>query len=261
MNAEHDSDNFFTEFDATFFADGYKIAKACLQEGLSQNGILNICEHLYYSIDQLMVSFAGHCSRNKLPVACRKGCSSCCHQSVFVLPYEIFFVVHFIEKNLPEEITDEIREATALKSIRTGRMKMQQLLHFKEACPLLDDTGQCSAYIARPMACRIYLSSDVSTCINDLENPDDTKHFPSLYEFPLRAGRMLNEGVCTYLNERKIDPYEWIFESSLNKVFEDSQAFRKWIDGVNLFQAREVSFEEVEYLQRFEITRKDNCVK
>lgn len=261
MTAQHSSDDFFAEFDATFFTDGYKIAKGCLQEGLNKDGVLNVCEQLYDSIDQLMISFTGHCSRKKFPVACRKGCSWCCRQSVFVLPYEIFFVMQYVGLNLSKERIDGIREATAIKNKRTGKMTMQQLLHYKEACPLLDDAGQCIVYHARPMACRIYLSSDVSSCRNDLENPFDIKHFPALYEFPLRAGRMLNEGVCTYLNERNISPYEWVLESSLNITFKDNQAFRKWLNGVNLFQARNVSFEEIEYLQRFEITRKDNHVK
>ena len=258
MTNKHSSDDFFAEFDAAFYADGYKIAEKCLKAGLSMEGILKVCEQLYSSIDQLNGSFTSQCIRKNLSIACKKGCSFCCNQSVFVVPYEVFYIMQYMELNIPADMNDGIREAATIKNNRTGKMKMQQLLHNEDACPLLDDEGQCIVYDARPMACRIYLSSDVSTCRNDFENPDDLNHFPALYEFPLRAGRMLNEGGCTYLNEKNIIPFEWTLESSLNKVFEDIQAFRKWLGGVNLFQARDVSIEEIEYLQRFEITRKGN---
>ncbi len=256
MTTKHTADDFFAEFDATFFSDGYRIAEDCLKAGLGEKGISEVCERLYYSIDQLNLSFTSHCKRKDLSVACRKGCCHCCHQSVFVVPYEIFYLKDHMELNLNAELKESIRKTTAAKNDRTCIMKMKQLLHHREACPLLDDNGQCIVYTARPMACRIYLSSDVSSCRNDLEYPFDPNFFPSLYEFPLRAGRMLNEGVCTYLNEQSVIPFEWTLESSLNKVFEDNQAFSKWLKGENLFKTRDVSFEEIEYLQKFEITRK-----
>ncbi len=261
MTGKHSADDFFTEFDATFFSDGYKMAEESLKAGISEKSIMVICEQLYHSIDQLNISFTDQCCQRKLPVDCKKGCSYCCHQSVFAVPHEVFYMMQYMEKSLTGNMRDGIRVATKVKNGRTGKMTMQQLLHYKEACPLLDDTGQCIAYDARPMACRIYLSSDVSTCRNDFKNPYDLNHFPSLYEFPLRAGRMLNEGVCTFLGEKKIIPFEWTLESSLNIIFEDKQALRKWLNGENMFQVRDVSDEEIEYLQRFEITRKGDRLK
>jgi Fe-S-cluster containining protein len=258
MTGRQTADDFFTEFDAAFYTDGYNIASKCLSGGLRKKNILEICKQLYHIIDQLNISFISQCSKKNLSVDCRKGCSWCCHQSVFVVPYEVFYIMHYIDIDPLPDMREGISQAAAGKNNRTGKMKMQQLLHYREACPLLDHSGQCIAYNARPMACRIYLSADVSTCRDDFENPDDLNHFPSLYEFPLRAGRMLNEGVCTYLNEKNIISFEWTLESSLHKIFEDKQAFRKWSEGVNLFKARDVGFEEFEYLQRFEIIRGGN---
>ena len=60
------------------------------------------------------------------------------------------------------------------------------------------------------------------------------------------------------MTKKNIISFEWTLESSLHKIFEDKQAFRKWSEGVNLFKARDVGFEEFEYLQRFEIIRGGN---
>ena len=73
MTNKHSSDDFFAEFDAAFYTDGYKITGEYLKAGISEEGLLDVCEELYYSI----------------------------------------------------------------KNNRTGKMKMQQLLHYKDACPLL----------------------------------------------------------------------------------------------------------------------------
>ena len=51
------------------------------------------------------------------------------------------------------------------------------------------------------MACRIYLSSSVPSCKRDFEEPGGDRHKPELYEFPLNAGRMLNEGFVSCLKQ------------------------------------------------------------
>ena len=44
------------------------------------------------------------------------------------------------------------------------------------------------------MACRIYLSTDVKTCHEFYKNPDNIENYPALLDFPMKAGKMMNEG-------------------------------------------------------------------
>jgi Fe-S-cluster containining protein len=101
--------------------------------------------------------------------------------------------------------------------------------------------GFCRAYQARPMACRIYLSSDVKSCKVDLENPEDDSIFPQLFDMPLRAGRMMNEGFHARLRRDRKDSlqaFENPIEEGLLKALDD-KAFDQWLAGKNVFRKME----------------------
>jgi hypothetical protein len=44
------------------------------------------------------------------------------------------------------------------------------------------------------MACRIYLSSDVNSCLKFFHHPEDKSNYPALLNLTLRCGQMMNEG-------------------------------------------------------------------
>jgi Fe-S-cluster containining protein len=81
-----------------------------------------------------------------------------------------------------------------MKNEVTKGMKVMEFLHYKYPCPLLMK-GICIAYKARPMTCRTYISSGKDGCNEEYRNPSDMNIFPDLYEFTIRAGRMINEGT------------------------------------------------------------------
>ncbi len=106
-------------------------------------------------------------------------------------------------------------------------------------------------YEARPMACRTYLSSSRAGCKNEYDHPKDFNIFPDLYEFTLRAGRMINEGISAFLTENHIFPAEYQIESSLLTALKDENAFKRWLNGENIFQKRNWADDEIVYLNRF----------
>ena len=88
------------------------------------------------------------------------------------------------------------------------------------------------------MACRIYLSKSVKSCEMDLKNPEDDTIFPALFDMPLRAGRMLNEGFHARLRkgmEDKIQAFENTIEEGFLKAIEKG-AFEKWKEGGKVFR-------------------------
>ena len=101
------------------------------------------------------------------------------------------------------------------------------------------------------MACRTYISSRVDGCIEEYHNPKDVNIYPDLYDFTIRAGRMINEGICNYLFENNIPSPEWQIESGLLTTFEDKDAIEKWLRGENIFQTRDLTIEELTYIDNF----------
>ena len=130
-------------------------------------------------------------------------------------------------------------------------MSAMEFLHFVHPCPFLEE-GACLIYHARPMACRIYLSSDEGSCRQQFDRPDDPTIMARLYEFPLRAGRLVNEGIRKALAETGIVTSEWLMESLLVQVFENSERLAGWINDYKAFMIRELSREEKLYLRDYQ---------
>jgi hypothetical protein len=119
-------------------------------------------------------------------------------------------------------------EMARAKSDHTMMKSLEGQLAFRFPCPFLYE-GACSVYEARPMACRIYLSSSASACCREYENPGDDLHFPDLYEFPLRAGRMLNEGFVAYLKHSGLHTSELPVEQGYISMVENGLTMEEWI--------------------------------
>jgi Fe-S-cluster containining protein len=239
-----------TEIDSIFFSDGYNLARKYLQEKITLENLLALSGNIYESIDGLMNSFISRCGKERKNVDCRKGCSICCCQAVLALPYEILFLFDHISKNLSGKEIQAVMERAYLRDKVTKRMKVMEFLHYKSPCPLLIN-DICIAYSARPMACRTYISSSREGCLNEYHNPADHDIFPDLYEFTIRAGRMINEGICAYLTEKKLLSAEWQIESMLITAFETKDSFDRWISGENIFYKRNYSDEEIFWLNNF----------
>jgi Fe-S-cluster containining protein len=233
-----------------FFRDGYLLANDILGKELSGSSILFLTRKLYSEINDLLDSFIARCSVEKRRVDCRQGCSFCCHQAVLIVPHEAFYMDRYVSESLSEDVRLRIFTRIREKDSITSRMKVQEFLHYKSPCPFLEEDS-CTVHPARPMACRIYLSEDRESCEYEYRHPSDTDYFPGLYEFPLLAGRMMNEGICAWLQEKKIHPTEWQLESSMNTIQNTHDCMGKWLGGENIIQTRNYSDAEISYLNRF----------
>jgi Fe-S-cluster containining protein len=245
-----DDERYLAEIDRVFFRDGYRLACDILGNELSMNSILYLTRKLYSEINDLTDSFTARCRMENRRVDCREKCSSCCHQAVLIIPYEAFFLNQYLSESLQEDHRRKIQARIMEKDRITRKMKVQEFLHYKYPCPFLEDEC-CAVYPARPMACRTYLSADLDSCVYEYQHPAEIDFFPGLYEFPLHAGRMINEGICTWLNEHKIHPTEWQLESSMATVMNIKGCSDKWLSGENIFQTRNYSDAEISYLHKF----------
>lgn len=212
----------FSENDRIFYSDGYKLAQSAIENGLSNDTLFSAIESLYTEIDGLNDSIVALAERQNIKVACFKGCHWCCHQAVFANSYELHFLSERIKKNFnSEELADLIAKTDAKHAI-TSELSEDKVLLFKSPCPLLRD-GSCSSYAARPMACRIYLSTKLETCLEFYHHPENEANFPALIDFPLRAGKMMNEGFRAALKEFGIETAEFRMEEGLRITLKNSQ--------------------------------------
>lgn len=73
-------------------------------------------------------------------MACRRGCSDCCHQHLSVYAFEFERIKHAVDR-LQEDAKADLRDRLSVGAS-------------DPRCPLLDERGACRVYEARPTICR-----------------------------------------------------------------------------------------------------------
>ncbi len=203
-----------SEHEQLFYNDGYKLGQVAAKHRKNETQFLSYIKEMYQTIDSVITSILNLAQQQGIGVDCKKGCAYCCHQAVFANSYEI----HYLEKHLKSTFTkaklNAVLNKAEEKNAITSALSEEEVLDYKKPCPLLV-AGSCTVYEARPMACRIYLSMKVASCIEFYKNPGNKDNFPLLLDFPLSAGRMMNEGFTAALREAGVEVAEFRMEEGL----------------------------------------------
>lgn len=203
-----------SEHEQLFYNDGYKLGQEAGKHIKDEDQFLGYVKELYQTIDGVILSILNLAKQQNIAVDCKKGCAYCCHQAVFANSYEFHYLERYLKSSFTKAKQNAVLEKAKAKNEITSQLSQEDVLNYKSPCPLLI-AGACSAYEARPMACRIYLSMKVATCIEFFKNPENKDNFPLLLDFPLSAGRMLNEGFTAALREAGVEIAEFRMEEGL----------------------------------------------
>lgn len=240
----------YPDVSTIFFQDGYRLARQFISGGTSRFTLVQLMNSAYESMDGLIDSFRNRCEQEDLKVDCRKGCSYCCSQAVLASNHEILAIENYLREKVAGQVLEGIRKRSGEKHSATRDMNAMEFLHYIHPCPFLKD-GSCLIYPARPMACRCYLSSNVASCHEQHDHPVDPAKIAALYEFPLRAGRGMNEGIRSALMEAGLIPSEWLLEAFMAAIFEDYGILDSWLAGNTPFKIRKLTAEENRYLRKY----------
>jgi hypothetical protein len=200
--------------ESAFYSDGYKLGMNVAVSEKNQQVLFESVSEMYSAIDSFIESLTEFAEKQDKHIDCKRGCEWCCHQPVFALDFELEYLTDFINRNFTQEIKNEIKKRAKDKNNKLGMLKGNDLLNAKFPCPLLEN-GACMAYSARPMACRIYLSGNVNSCLNFYHHPESKTSFPALLNLTLRTGQMMNEGFKAALKTAGIKPREFRIEEKL----------------------------------------------
>ncbi len=217
------------EIDKIFYRDGYRMAQRYLDQELSPVQMGEAIKALYTAIDELLEAFLLRASEEGQPVSCKKGCSWCCHQEVFAITHEFLYLNDYVHKYLLEADRLAMLERAREKVRISMNLSVEEQLKIRSACPFLE-SGNCMVYEARPMACRIYLSASVTSCKKEHDHPSDKRSFPGLFDFPLRAGRMMNEGFVAWLKKAGLQVSELPIEQGYSYMVTLGQGMKEWVN-------------------------------
>jgi Fe-S-cluster containining protein len=206
-----------SEMADAFFSDGYQIAKDLVGTEISTKSLYLGIKKLYSAIDNFMELFLETASQGGVSSSCTQGCSWCCYQAVYAESHEFDFLKNWLKMNLRTEALNKVREESKKKYNLTSKLSKEKRAQYKHSCPLLVN-NECSAYAARPIACRIYTSFDLKSCEYEYLHPEDKDHYPQVFDFPFQAGRKMNEGFAHCLKEKGKEIQELSIEEGLIKT-------------------------------------------
>jgi Fe-S-cluster containining protein len=171
-----------------------------------------------------------------IPLACRKGCSFCCHLWVDATPPEVLYAV----KNMPPDQRQKALEAVErVCGLSAGVSFEERSRKFNPACSLLDDQGACSVYESRPISCRTVVSSNADECRSTIVEGSDAG-FPSpqvwvtLQDSYITAleGALIHAGLAYQAHE---------LNESLKIALTKADAEERWLSGSDEFAAAATS--------------------
>jgi Fe-S-cluster containining protein len=130
------------------------------------------CTALVAKADQRFEATFDELRKKGARIACKAGCSFCCHLRVTVTPPEAIALFCHLRSQIPAPLAQQIEQRLLANADQIAHMTDEQHLSTNVKCAFLVD-GTCSAYRARPLACALHHSLDVAACENLYQNPAD----------------------------------------------------------------------------------------
>jgi Fe-S-cluster containining protein len=130
------------------------------------------CAALVATADRSFDATFDHLRQKGARVACKSGCSFCCHLRVTVTAPEAIALFRYLRSEIPASLAQEIERRILANADQIAQLTQQQQLSTNVRCAFLVN-GTCSAYRARPLACALHHSLDVDACEDLYRNPAD----------------------------------------------------------------------------------------
>lgn len=173
-------------------------------------------------------------------LACRSGCSHCCHAPIGVaIPEAVLIASVLREESTDDELAalrERARGAEAARSGLVGKARERS----RHPCPLLDEgDGSCSLYEFRPLICRGWNSLDAERCEAYFDDPSGTSTIP-IDGIQREIPDAIAAGVRAGLAARGLEDAPVDLAVALRILLEDPEAVDRWLAGDPAFREAEV---------------------
>jgi Fe-S-cluster containining protein len=167
------------------------------------------------------------------PIACQKGCSSCCVSKVVVVAPEVIRIADHLRRTLDPDALAALAARVREADERTRGLSRRERAHAGVPCPLLVDDA-CSIHEVRPLLCRGWTSLDREACARHFADPDGVPvppaHAPA-YEL---ASAVLG-GLGLAAEDAGFDGRLLEFIAALRIALERPNAASRWLARLPVF--------------------------
>jgi Fe-S-cluster containining protein len=159
-------------------------------------------------------------------LACKSGCSWCCHFSVDVRPVEVLNILEFMQTEFSAVEQQRLRTEIEANSQVLGQLDdMQRMLH-NIKCPFLTE-GRCTIYAARPQTCRNYHATNSAGCQKSYEEPDNFDIEPEYAPLVYQSGAAHVDAFSKVMQDVGYDIAAYELNSALTAVLADPAVARQ----------------------------------
>lgn len=156
-------------------------------------------------------------------LACRAGCTWCCHFSVDVRAVEVFGIVDFVERTFTAD-----EKARVYAEIRANSAALEKLDEFERMkrnvkCPFLRE-GRCSIYSVRPQTCRNYHATSAVGCQQSYEDPDNLDIDPEFAPLVYQASGAHVDAVTAAMRKAGYDTNVYEMNSAIDVALSEPGA-------------------------------------
>lgn len=164
-------------------------------------------------------------------LACKPGCTFCCHLYVEVTPLEAVAAW----SALRDESHRNQRQSVATNAPRVAGLPPDQRRAAKVACAMLAD-GACSIYETRPFACRGLYSTSAEACAAALDTPVG-RPLPPIRSpaLPRVLAAMLGVGINAGLADTGVQNDSLELTTALDELERNPDFPARWLAGERVF--------------------------
>lgn len=162
-------------------------------------------------------------------LACKAGCSWCCHFSVDARPVEIFTIQSFIDNELSVEQRKRVSEEIAINSALLSHLTDIERVQRNIKCPFLD-AGQCVIYSVRPQTCRNYHATDATGCQQSFEEPDNLDIDPDFAPHVYQAGGTHVDAFSKAMHDAGFDVAAYELNTALSAAMADPESRQRFLN-------------------------------
>lgn len=156
-------------------------------------------------------------------LACRAGCTWCCHFSVDVRAIEVFRILDLVQREFSDAERTRIHQEIRSNSAAMRDLDEMERMRRNVRCPFLN-AGRCTIYAARPQTCRNYHATDVAGCRLSFEDPDNLEIDPEFAPYVYQAGGAHVEAFNKALREAGFDDRVYELNAAFDAALSDPAA-------------------------------------
>lgn len=189
-------------------------------------------EKLLPVMHQAWDSFDGNVaiqSEGQPPIACHKGCATCCVLRVSATAPEVFVAAHYLRatdsawKQHDISLIDKLREANTA----TCGLGEAERIRLRRRCPFILQ-GMCAIYRVRPLSCRGHASHDKHACIEAAAGRDAEVPLSGPYRM---VRSLVQTALQSALRERGLPWGSYEFNEALVLALDNAESETRWLDG------------------------------